>query len=104
MNKDILKYAAFHALLATAYVALVATFMNNAEKILPNVPGVFGGMIFLLLFVVSAAVMGILVLGRPILWYLENRKEDAIKLLFYTVGALASIALVIFFVLLVTVV
>jgi hypothetical protein len=39
----------------------------------------------LLLFVLSATVVGALVLGRPIYFYLNGQKSDAIKLLLYTV-------------------
>ncbi len=40
----------------------------------------------LMLFVLSAAVMGILVFGQPILWYLDGKKQEAISLLMYTLG------------------
>jgi hypothetical protein len=45
-------------------------------------------MVFLLLFVFSALVTGYLVLGKPILMYLDGQKKEAIKLLFYTGAAL----------------
>ncbi len=37
--------------------------------------------------------MGILILGKPILMYLENQKKDALTMLFYTVGWLVIVFL-----------
>ena len=45
-----------------------------------------GPVAFLLLFVLSAAITGALILGRPVVLYLENRKLEAVKLFLYTVG------------------
>jgi len=52
---------------------------------------------FLLLFVVSATVMGALVFGRPILWYLDGRKREAVELAGITIGGLAIITVVVLF-------
>ncbi len=51
-----------------------------------------GPVIFLLLFVVSATVVGLLVLGKPIILYWEGYKKEGIKLLIYTVICLVIIA------------
>jgi len=78
-----------------AYVALVVLFMSNAEKIIDQTassgfaPPVIIGSAMLLLFVLSAAVTGALVLGRPILLYLDGQKTDAIRLFLYTLAWLA---------------
>ena len=84
-NSTILKPALIHALGATAYIYLVATFMSNAKYILGPTQETLGVVLFLLLFVISAAVMGMLVLGRPILWYLDGQKKEAINLAVATV-------------------
>ncbi len=39
----------------------------------------------LLVFIVSATITGLLVLGRPIYLYLNNLRSEAVKLLIYTV-------------------
>ncbi len=88
-TSTILKYASIHAILMAAYVALVATFMTFGERI-------FGGgddtffvpLAMLLLFVFSAAVSGALILGRPILWYLDGKKREAVQLFGYTLGCI----------------
>jgi hypothetical protein len=43
-------------------------------------------MVFLLIFVFSAAISGALVLGKPILLYLENKKREAVELFVITLG------------------
>jgi uncharacterized membrane protein len=55
---------------------------------------VFMPMAMLMLFVFSAAVTSGLVLGRPIMWYLDGKKKEAIHLLVSTLS--------IFFVLLIS--
>jgi len=46
----------------------------------------------LLLFVISALVTGMLILGKPILLYLNNSKEGAISFLLYTLAWLVLFA------------
>ncbi len=96
MNKKILKYSLVHAFLATAYIFCVAVFVFCADKIIKidNVP-FFGPVIVLLLLVLSAAIMGILIFGKPVLLYLDNQKKDALTLLFSTVGWLAAILFIV---------
>lgn len=68
------------ALAVVAYVAAVTILMNNAEAIFGTMQTYYGPIAFLLLFVLSAAIVGGLVLGQPILWYLEGKKKEAIQL------------------------
>lgn len=75
------------------YVTGVSLVMRNGEKIFGKMDTFLGPIVFLLLFVLSAAITGTLVLGRPIILYLENRKADAIKLFIYTIGWLFVIIL-----------
>lgn len=91
LMKSIQKYAFLHALGVVAYVSGVAWFMNNAERLFGGQqnPGWFGGVLFLLLFVISAAITGSLVFGRPVLWYLDGKKGPAVHLAVKTVLWLA---------------
>lgn len=91
MNKRLLKYSLIHALLAYAYIICIALFFRVPEKMFKNVPIFFGPIIMLSLFVLSAAVMAILIFGKPVLLYLDNQKKDALTMLFYTIGCLATI-------------
>jgi len=47
--------------------------------------------LMLLVLVFSAALTGILIFGRPAIWYLDGKKSEALFLLFYTLGALLII-------------
>ena len=98
----IIKNALINSVLAIAYIAIVATFINNAEKIVGQADNIVSSMTFLSLLVFSVAMMGILIFGRPVMWYLDGVKKEAIKLLFWTVGFI-FIALVIFLLILINI-
>lgn len=77
--KNFLKSSLANALGTAVYVSLVAWLMANANKIFGRMDDVVGPMAFLLLFVLSAAVTGALVLGRPIMLYWDGKKQQALK-------------------------
>lgn len=93
MNKKLLARSIGHAVLAFTYIFGIAAVLHltGPEKMFQNVPEFFAPIIMLLLFVLSAAVMAILVFGKPVLLYLENQKKEALTMLFFTVGWLAAI-------------
>ncbi|MEK9172950.1 MAG: hypothetical protein AAB594_00050 [Patescibacteria group bacterium] len=94
-----MKHAAINSLAATAYIALVATVMSNIKRFIGPNEGdgnVLSLIAFLTLFVISAATMGIIIFGRPIMWYLNGEKSEAVKLTLYTVGFMIIIAATIF--------
>lgn len=85
MRKDILKYALINATLTVFYIGLVASFLFNVERLFPQEPQtMLVPMLMLMLFVFSAALTGTLVFGRPILWYIDGKKKEAVTLLCYT--------------------
>jgi len=96
----IIKNALINAVLAIAYIAVVATFINNAERLFGQVNKVLSSMAFLSLLVFSVAMMGTIIFARPAIWYLDNQKKEAVKLLGYTLGFI-FIALVIFLLILI---
>jgi hypothetical protein len=69
-----------------AYVGLVALFMFNAQKIFGKVDTIVAPILMLMLFVFSAAVTGLMVLGRPGYLYSQGQKKEGITLLVYTLG------------------
>jgi hypothetical protein len=75
-----------HSLGVMAYIMVVAWIINNAEKFFGKTSNFWGPVMFLMLFVFSALLTGILVLGRPIWMYLQNKKQEALYFLFVTVG------------------
>jgi len=83
-----------HALGVAVYVTIVAFIMQNGEKIFGTMKDIFGPTAFLLLFVISATITSSLVFGRSVLMYLENRKKEAVYLLFSIIGWLFVLILV----------
>ncbi len=81
---SIIKYALANALWTALYVILIVTFMNSAPAIFGHGQSVLIPIVMLLLFVFSAALCGALFLGRPILWYLDGKKKEAVTLFAYT--------------------
>ncbi len=68
--------------------------MTNANGLFGPAPMLLGPFIFLLLFVLSAAIVGSLVFGRPTLMYLEGNKKEAIATFLYTLLWLAAVLIV----------
>jgi hypothetical protein len=91
-NKKLVLFSVLHSLGVLVYVSLVALFMNNAEKIFGKTDNKFlSPVIFLLLFILSALITSSLVLGKPILLYLDGKKTEGVKLLIYTTVSLTVI-------------
>lgn len=67
------------------YTLMVGWLMINGNSIFGEDLGVVGPALFLMLFVFSALVTGLLVFGRPVWLYLEHQKKAAVKLLLITV-------------------
>lgn len=90
--KNIYWQALAHAAGVTAYIFLVIKLITIVGKYSPEtkVP-VLGPMIFLLVFVLSAAITASLVLGRPLLYYLDGKKTEGVKMFLATIGWLAVI-------------
>jgi hypothetical protein len=87
MKKDILKYAFINSFLTAFYIVLVASFFFYGLRRFSSQPDtVFAPMLVLMLLVFSAALTGTLVFGRPILWYMDGKKKEAISLLGYTLS------------------
>ena len=88
-----LRYALLHAIAVVLYVAALVCLIFFGESIVsPNIPELVAPILVLLLLVVSAAVMGMLVFLRPLMWYLDGKKKEAIHLAIYTVAGIAIIA------------
>lgn len=98
MKNPVLKYAALNSVGTALYIALIVCFFTMAPYILgENVEDTFLiPVAMLLLFVLSASVTGSLVLGRPILWYLDGKKKEAVSLLVATLGFLFVITASVF--------
>ncbi len=90
LNKKIATQSLSYAAGAILYVSLVATVMSNAERILgQQEDGVLAPIVFLLLLVVSAATMGMLIFGKPVMLYIDGKKREAVAMVICTIGSLA---------------
>lgn len=88
------------ALLTGLYIAVVAWLVFNGQAIFGGKPiGMLAPVMFLLSFIISALITGMLVLGKPILMYLAGEKREGITLLIATLAwlivLLAAVALTI---------
>lgn len=98
MRKKLIKLAFINVLGEGVYVFLVALLLNSVGRIMGNTPDnkILAPLAFLFLFVLSAAVSGALILGRPALMYLDGKKKEALELFGFTLMWL-FIFLIIFF-------
>jgi hypothetical protein len=96
-NSKIVLTGLLHSLGVLAYVVLVVWVMNNGERFFGKMAGQFWGPVaMLLLFVLSATIVGLLVLGRPGYLYFNGQKTEAWCMLFYTLGWLAVFTVIVF--------
>ncbi len=89
MNR-LIKRAFYNALATVAYITIVVTLMTQVERFFSDKEDNFlMPVAFLLLFVTSAAITSGLVLGKPVLMYMDGNKKEAIQLFLYTLGWMA---------------
>lgn len=87
-NSKLIYYSVIQSLGVFIYTSAVAWFLFNGEHIFGGDKNFLVPVTLLLLFVTSAAITGILVFGRPIYFYLNGLKKEAVKLLIYTIISL----------------
>lgn len=88
------KQSFLHALGTLIYIVLVATLMQNGDKIFGEMDNFLGPIAFLLLFTLSAIVVGGLILIKPLALYLDGKKKEALSLLLMTIGWLAGFTII----------
>lgn len=84
-----------HAAGVLLYITSVAWFLFNGEKIFGATRSFLIPLFMLLLFVISASVTGLLVLGKPAHLYLNGSKQEAFVLLFSTLAWLVLFAVLV---------
>ncbi|MCF7860094.1 hypothetical protein K9M09_00520 [Patescibacteria group bacterium] len=84
--------SALSALAVSVYVIFIAWLVSNGDRLFAGNSDMFGAATFLLLFVISATITGYLILGKPLLLYLDNSKKEALKLFYLTISCLLFIA------------
>jgi len=84
------------------YVLAVALLLSNGQNIFgQGKDSLLIPMFMLLLFIVSASITGLLVLGKPIHLYFNNFKKEALVLLFSTLGWLVVFLITVIVILLI---
>ncbi len=97
LDTKVVKHSLLYAASAVLYVTLVATLMNNAQRIIGDQEkGAFAPIGFLLLLVVSAATMGLLIFGKPVMLYIDGKKREAVTMVICTIGFLATFTVLLF--------
>jgi hypothetical protein len=95
MNK-LLQKSFLNALATALYIAVVAIVFSNANKIFAQKDNAFTPIAALMLFVLSAAITAGLVVGKPVLMYLDGQKKEAVKMFIYTISWLALGTIILF--------
>ncbi len=96
MNKSkIIFYSIADSLGVLAYIFLLVSFLNNAKNFFDKPPEILIGILMLMVFILSASVTGLLVLGRPIHLYFNGFKKEALALLSSTLACLFVFVVVI---------
>ncbi len=81
-----------NALGASGYISLIVTLIFNSPKfITDNELGMMAPILFLSLFVFSAALMGYFFLYQPLRFLVEGKQTEATKLFLTTVFSFACI-------------
>lgn len=83
-SKNIIWQGLAQALIMTLYIGVVAWLMFNARIIFGQIENFLGPLAFLMLFSLSAAVLGLLMFGQATVRYLDGRKAEAVKLVLST--------------------
>jgi len=68
------------------YISGVAWLMMNGEKIFGQPANFLGPITFLLLFVISATIVSLLILGYPLTLYFNGEKKKGWQTLAATIG------------------
>jgi hypothetical protein len=98
-NSKLLLLALLNSLGTLVYVSAVVLLMTNAQKFFGSPNNFLGSAAILLLFVISATIVGLLVLGRPGHLYFNGFKKEGIALLLFTIAFLFVITAITFLVL-----
>lgn len=83
-----------NALVAAGYISLLVTAIFNSPKLVTdNELGMMAPILFLSLFVISAALMGYFFVYQPVRLLIDGKQTEATKLFLTTVLSFAGIIL-----------
>jgi hypothetical protein len=73
-----------HAVGTTVYIVLVSLLLFNANRVFGGAPSLLVTITMLCLAVLSASIIGTIMLGRPVLWYFNGAKTEAVRLFLWS--------------------
>ncbi len=85
MDKKLLYLTLRNTSGAALYILLVSQLMQNGSRLFGETDSMLTPFVILLLFCLSAAVVGGLVFGKSLLLFMEGKNEDGIKAAIYSV-------------------
>lgn len=93
---ELFKLGAIAGLLEVIYIVLVATFMLLAQSLFPDDSnGVIVGIVsFLIVFVFSALVSGVILLGLPLYFAIQEKYKETLIVLAASAFSLAGILVI----------
>lgn len=86
MDKKLMLRTFVNATGAAIYIFIVSQIMQNGDKLFGKEDNMFAPFAALLLFSLSAAVVGGLILGNPLVLFLEGKKKESIKAAVYSIS------------------
>ena len=101
-SKNLALNGLLHAAGTVVYIILVSLLLFNGNRLFGNSPSVLNIITMLCLLVLSASIVGTLLIGRPALWYFNGAKTQAVKLFLYSLIWLLAFT-VIFLILMATI-
>lgn len=95
-TKDLVLGGLIQAAAVVAYIFILVWTLFNASLDTLVGQSMLGPLLFLLVFVISAAVMGLLIFGKAVLLYLDTKNiKGALFLVLYTLGWLLLFGVII---------
>ncbi|MGB4420401.1 MAG: hypothetical protein WBI29_01210 [Candidatus Saccharimonadales bacterium] len=86
MNKKILLRSLLSTFLAAVYIFLVSQIINSGDRLFGQIDNAIAPFVFLLLFSLSAAVVGGLVFGESLLLLIKGKYSQGIISAVYSVA------------------
>jgi len=93
MNKKLVFKSLRNTTCAVVYIFIVSQIMKNGEKLFGQDENIFVPFAFLILFSLSAAVVGWLIFGQSTILFLEGKKSEGVKAAAYSIGWLGIYAI-----------
>lgn len=97
MHKNIAKIAFLHASATIIYIVVLVSLIAFTGSIVDEKMGgedtILAPIVMLSLLVISATITGFAVFGRPVMWYIDGKKKEAVVLLGWTLGFLICLTL-----------